>query len=471
MKGKSLKKSMNDRVKVSVIVTAHNYGKYLPQSLDSILNQRFDSYEVVVMNDGSVDNTSEILENYEKRYPAKIKVMKLPGNGLARACNAGIKQSCGEYVIRLDADDYFDENILLVESNILDNDQNIHMVYPDYYQINKYGEIIDSFRLPKVNDEIKLLDRNPLAAGAMFRRWCYDAIDGYNEELRYQEDYDFWIRFVDKFNVYNVNLPLMYYRRHGSGMSNNFEARMKARQYVKKKFVGDKGYRENKKIFAVIPAMGLFRNKEKLATKALHDKPLIAYTIQEALKTGLIDRVIVSTEDQEIAELAMQYGAEVPFLRPVSLSKTSVPVEDVLWHMLGVFRKNGDDIPDIIAVLPYYTPFREERHISEAIDTMLLYNTDSVISVVEDLTFHWKPGKYGLAPVGYQKRFLREDRETIYKETGSIYVVNTKILESGGYLGKVVGHIEMSPKEAWRIETDFDFWVAEQLLKGKKFVV
>ena len=197
---------MDSTIKVSVVVTAHNYGMYLCQCIDSVINQRFDNYEIIVVNDGSTDNTEEILKNYQKRYENIIKVFTLDGVGLAKACNAGIRESKGEYIVRLDADDYFDENLLLIESNILDSEPDVHMVYPDYCRVNKHGEIIDYYRLSKVNDEIKLLDRSPLAAGAMYRRSCYNAIGGYNEELKYQEDYDFWVRFIDKFNVYNVNL-------------------------------------------------------------------------------------------------------------------------------------------------------------------------------------------------------------------------------------------------------------------------
>ena len=458
---------MSKLPKVSVIITAHNYGKYLPKCVGSVISQRYTDWELIIVNDGSGDNTVEILKNYQERYEDKIKVIHLKGVGLAKACNIGIASSNGEYIIRLDADDYFDENILFLESNILDNDPHIHMVYPDHYRINKYGEIVDSCRLQRVNDEVKLLDRSPLAAGAMFRRECYDDIGGYNEELRYQEDYDFWIRFVEKYNVYNVNLPLMYYRKHDTSMSNNFDARIKARQYVKKKFVEAKGYHKDKNILAVIPAMGLFRNREKLAIKTLSNKPLISYTIDEALKTNLINRVIVSTEDQEVAEVAIQYGAEVPFLRPIELSRTNVSFEKVLQHMLRTFRERGDEDLDFIVVLPYITPFREEKHITEAIDTVLLYSADSVIGVTTDLTFHWKPGEYGLTPVGYQKRLVKEDKETVYKENGSIYVVNAKNLQEGGYLGKRIGHIEMSIISSWKVETDFDLWIAERMLKDK----
>jgi len=451
--------------KASVVVTAHNYGKYLPQCLDSVIRQRYQDWEMVIVNDGSTDDTAVILDYYAKTYPDKIRSITLNGVGLAKASNAGIRASKGRYIIRLDADDYFDENILLVESHILDNDPNVHMVYPDYFRITKHGEIIDFYRLSKANDEIKLLDRSPLAAGAMYRRECYDQIGGYNEELRYQEDYDFWIRFIDKFNVYNVNLPLLYYRKHDQNMSANFTARMKARQYVKKKFVEEKGIRKDKKIIAIIPAMGMFRNREKLALKPLNGKPLISYIIEEACKTKLIDRVFVSTEDREIAEYALKCGAEVPILRPMELARTNVPVEQVISHFINYLNREEGYSPDIIALLHYITPFTEERHIAEAIDTILLYNTDSVISVVTDLTFHWKPGEYGLSMVGYQQRLLREDKDTVYKETGAIYVFKTENLKTT-FLGNSVGHIETSFPEAWKIEDDFSFQVAEGIVRN-----
>ncbi|MFC1590155.1 glycosyltransferase [Candidatus Omnitrophota bacterium] len=449
--------------KISIIITAHNYGKYIAQCIDSALKQNYPEFEVIVVNDGSTDNTAEILASYRDT----IQVITLAGVGLAGACNAGIRSSSGEYIIRLDADDYFDENILMVEANILKGNPGVHMVYPDYYRINQHGEIVEHVRLPKVNDEVKLLDRSPLAAGALFRRRCYDEIGGYNEELRYQEDYDFWIRFIDKFSVYNVNLPLMYYRRHDVNMSGNFEERMKARQYVKKKFVDQKGYREGKRTLAFIPAMGLFRNEEKLALKKLSGKPLIAYTIEEALACDLVDRVIVSTEDEEIADCAVSCGAEVPFLRPRELSRTSVSVEDVLRYTTERLKETGGVPFDFVAVLYYHVPFKKERHITEAIDTILLYDTDSVISVVTDITFHWKPGEYGLKPVGYQKRLLREDKETIYKEASALYVVKSANLASGGFLGNTIGHIEMSQNTAWRIEDNFSFWVAEKMLQDR----
>ena len=224
--------------KISVVITAHNYAKHLPQSIESVLGQTFDDYELIVVDDGSTDHTADVLAKYASHR--QVRILRLDGVGLAKASNSGIRQSTGEYVIRLDADDYFDENILLVLGNVLDHHAEYGMVFPDYYRVSKYGEVIDQVRQQKVNDEVKLLDRSALAAGALYRRSCYEAIGGYNETLSYQEDYDFWIRFIDKFHVYNVQLPLMYYRQHRGSMSTNTTPRMRARRQVKRKFVEHK---------------------------------------------------------------------------------------------------------------------------------------------------------------------------------------------------------------------------------------
>ena len=86
-----------------------------------------------------------------------------------------------------------------------------------------------------------------------------------------------------------------------------------------------------------------------------------------------------------------------------------------------------------------------------------------MISVTTDLSFHWKPGEFGLTPTGYKERQLKLDKETVYKETGSIYVIKRENLERGGYLGNSIGNIEMSEEESWKIESEFDFWVAMQM--------
>jgi CMP-N-acetylneuraminic acid synthetase len=457
--------------KVSVIITAHNYGKYLRQCLDSVLAQTYEDYEMVIVDDGSTDNTAEILEEYQKKHKTQIKILRLPGLGLASACNRGVNLSEGEYLIRLDADDYFDENILLVEAAYLDTHPNVDLVFPDYYRVTEDGKIIEHVRLLRVEEEIRLLHRSPLAAGAMFRRKCFEELGGYNEKLRFQEDYDFWLRFISRYKVKNINLPLMYYRQHPFSMSRDFYGRMEARRYVKEEFV--KKYLSSKleklKIIAIIPARAESRiNGGKLALKELNEKPLIAYTIEEAKKIDLFDRILVSTEDEEIALVAKQYGAEVPFLRPKELAAPGAPVEYVVQHVLDKLKEKENYRPDILVILHVISPLKKHYHIKEAIHTLLIFNVDTVISVTENKKFHWRPGADGLDPL-FEKRLLKSEREILYEENGAIYVTGTENFEkTRNIVGRRVGYIEMLREESVQINSQFDFWLAEQLLKGSK---
>ena len=451
--------------KISVIITAHNYAKYLPQSVNSVLGQTYDDFEIVIVNDGSTDHTDKVLQRYKDTE--KVNIINLDGVGLATAANAGIRASSGEYIIRLDADDYFDENILLILSNILDKSPEYGMVFPDYYRVNNHGEIIDQVRQPKINDEVKLLDRSALAAGAMYRKSCYEAIGGYNEELAYQEDYDFWVRFIDKFQIYNVQLPLMYYRKHIGSMSTNMTERMRARQYVKQKFASQARKSHEKRILCVLPMIAENRYMHKLPLKKLNGKPMFSYVLDQARKVDIFDRIIIDTEDEEIAENAIKHGADVPFLRPKRLAKLDIRPVEVLKHLVKRLYKEQDYMPDIIVLGYYNNPLIKARHMEEAVNTLLIYKCDSVISVVEDLKFHWQRGRNGLEPVLYPRKLFKEEKLTTYEEIGGIYALDVNNLKTDSFLGESISLIEVGEAESIRIDSPFNFWVAEQVLKRK----
>ena len=456
--------------KVSIIITAHNYAKYLPKALDSALNQTYEDFEVIVVNDSSTDDTEAVLASYAGR--SRLKVVTAPGVGLAAASNRGIEASSGECIVRLDADDWFDENLALVEATYLDKNPNVGLVFCDYYTVDAHGEIIDRVRRAKLNDEVELLDRPALAAGAMYRRRCYEAIGGYNEALPYQEDYDFWIKFIEKFQVRNVSLPLMYYRQHGNNMSRNWAARMATRRQVKEKFVREHRDRFQQTVLAMVPARRDHLDGRKLPLLPLGEKSVLERCIKKLLRVEMIDRVIVSTDDPEIAIAAEEAGAEMPYLRGKASTSPSVLFESVLLELLRWLHDNESYDPDIVVICYPHSPFIRSEHITEAIDTLLLYDTDSVIGVIEDLTYHWGAGRTGLMPVGYQKRVVRQDKDLIYKEAGGIYVIKAvPFLAGGELLGKSIGHIELAPHEAVRIQTPYDYWVACRMLEaGEKWL-
>lgn len=462
---------------ISVIVTAHNYAEYLEKCLDSAIEQTHDSYEVVVVDDGSTDETPEILQEYTYEHPDLFTTVRLSGEGLSTAANAGIEAAEGKYVIRLDADDYFDENTLTVLANYLNSNPDIELVYPDYYTVSDDEQILNHIRLPEIGQEVKLLNRSPLAAGAMYWKSAWEQLGGYKDKLSYQEDYDFWIRFIDKFDVRNVNLPLMYYRQHGDSMSTNLSGRLNARRSLKRDFVENTLGNElpNQEVLAVIPAREEQRvqapdfvddplSNQPLALYEVGNQTLLEYSIETASNARRVDRVIVSTESEAIAEVARSAGAEVPELRPEHLSESHVQLSDVVNDLLDRLESKESYSPEIVAILPYISPLRKSEHIDEAIDTLHIFSVDSVLSVNENQKFLWQPGKFGLEPL-HEERLLREEKEGLYQESGGIYVVEHDVIRNRSEIvGKHVGHILMQSHTSVDINSWIDLKLCEKII-------
>jgi CMP-N-acetylneuraminic acid synthetase/GT2 family glycosyltransferase len=446
---------------VSIIITAHNYAKFLPKALDSA--QSYEDLEVVVVNDGSTDDTETVLAGYAA--DPRLKVITLDGVGLAAASNRGIEASGGDYIVRLDADDWFDENLVLVLASYLDRNLNVGLVFCDYFTVDAHGELIQTIRRAKTNDEVELLDRPCLAAGAMYRRTCFEAIGGYNESIRYQEDYDFWIKFIEKFQVHNVSLPLMYYRQHASSMSTNRDARMRVRREVKRKFVSEHRDEMSRRVLAVIPARADMLDSSKFLLLPLGERSLLEHCIDKLKNVDMVERVIVSTEDAEIAEHAKAAGAEVPILRSRETISPRVTFGAALKELLDHLDDTDGYQPDIIVLTYPHSPFIDSSHVSEAIDSLLIYDTDSVIAVVEDQTYHWMIGKKGLTPVGYQERVVRQDKDLVFKEAGGLYVIHSHdMIGSDDMLGHRIGHIELSHGESLRINGPWEYQVAQYIV-------
>ncbi|HIE74342.1 MAG TPA: glycosyltransferase family 2 protein, partial [Flavobacteriales bacterium] len=106
-----------NNIEISVYIPCHNYGNFLESAIESVLRQTFDSWELLIIDDNSSDNSQEVMSLYQG--DDRIRLFKLEGVGLPAVCNFAIKNSYGKYIIRLDADDIFDENALIVLHNWL----------------------------------------------------------------------------------------------------------------------------------------------------------------------------------------------------------------------------------------------------------------------------------------------------------------------------------------------------------------
>jgi glycosyltransferase involved in cell wall biosynthesis len=195
---------------VSIIITAYNYDRYIERAIRSCLEQSLDKrqFEIIVVNDCSTDNTKIILDNYQDQ----IRVYNLEENvGLAAARNFGVQKAKGQFVVFLDADDYIHRDTLLIQQTFLYENNSLDAVSIDYYFVDERGTHIKHV----------CAEEKPIACGIMFRKDLLLDIGLYDETFRAREEEDLRIRFLKKYSIYNIILPLYRYRMHDSNLTKN----------------------------------------------------------------------------------------------------------------------------------------------------------------------------------------------------------------------------------------------------------
>ncbi|CAB1065616.1 hypothetical protein D1BOALGB6SA_10413 [Olavius sp. associated proteobacterium Delta 1] len=449
--------------KVTVYIPCYNYASFVDRAIRSVIAQTMSDWELIIINDGSTDNTSEIVSKY--RDQPKIRIVEQENKGLTISNNIALRLANGKYIIRLDADDYFDENILSILSNILDTKPEVGLVFPDYYHIDENGEIIEIVRRKKIREEVELLDLPAHGACTMIRKRCLIELKGYEEEFSCQDGYELWIKFINKFKPYNVNLPLFYYRQHPKSLTNNQEKILQNRREIKKSFVNKYHNGQRPKVLAVIPVTGKSIYSQSNPFTKLAGEPLIWYTLSEVIKAEMLDKIVLSSEDDQVINYAKQFPDIITHKRSEKLTTSTTKVENIVLEVLSNLKKTINYEIEAICILYITTPMRRSYIIDKAIDTMTIFNVDSVISIQEELSFCYFHRKFGLSPIKNNRREIRVERDAIFRENGALFLSKVDVINEGKLLGKKIGHITMLPEESIKINSDYDLWLCEKIIQ------
>lgn len=219
------------------------------------------------------------------------------------------------------------------------------------------------------------------------------------------------------------------------------------------------------KVVAIIPARGGSKTIPRKNIKMLAGRPLISYIVETAKKSEKIDRIIVSTDDNEIAQVAKKNGAEIPFMRPKNLAEDKTPTLPVLQHAVRYLEGSRGYKPDIILLLYPTSPLLKSNRIDQAIE-MMEGGADSVVSVCEDIRNYktWKKAGKKWLPL-FKERVNRREKIQ-YRENGAIYAMKYDVLmKQNSITGKKVGVLIMPEEESIDINTSLDFILAETLMK------
>jgi GT2 family glycosyltransferase len=208
---------------VSVVIPTYNQADFLVEAITSAQNQTYPNIEIVVVNDGSTDNTTEILKKLSEQ-DQRIRCFSQENQGLASAFNKAVQESKGEYIVHLDSDDIYETEKIQKQLEILQQDKSIDLVYTAIQVIDKEGKPLMQMRGSDVDPDTfraQMFFRNiiPNPTTLMGKRACFIDIP-YREKYKRSMDYDFELRLAEKYRFKYLDLPLTRWRRYDRNMSN-----------------------------------------------------------------------------------------------------------------------------------------------------------------------------------------------------------------------------------------------------------
>jgi glycosyltransferase involved in cell wall biosynthesis len=214
---------MNDSPKVAVIIPLYNRADFIAQTIQSVFNQTYPNIELIVVDDGSTDNSRNVV----KKFADKIRLLEHPGRvnkGQSAAINLGIKSSKSKYVAILDSDDLFAPEKIQLQVEYLEKNHDIGLVYGNGYAINEQGEktypIYKDGHRENSDPERVLMDCYFLLPNnSLIKRKVLEEVGSFDESLRSAQDHDMAIRVAEVTKLAYLEKELFYYRRHGNSIS------------------------------------------------------------------------------------------------------------------------------------------------------------------------------------------------------------------------------------------------------------
>jgi len=195
---------------VSIIITNYNYGRYLARCLRSCLDQANIEPEIILVDDNSTDNSSEVVKPFLKDI---IYIRNETNLGVAEASNVGLRAARGQFAVRVDADDFINKNLAFFMRTYLMSNHDAFCVSCDYYHVDNFEHEI----------ERKYAETDPISCGIMYRRDLLLELGGYNPAMRHREEEELRKRLGEKYKIHHLKFPFYRYRMHKSNKTKSQE--------------------------------------------------------------------------------------------------------------------------------------------------------------------------------------------------------------------------------------------------------
>lgn len=268
---------------VSVIMSVYNGEKYLKEAVESILRQTFQDFEFIIVDDGSTDKTSEILNSFDD---LRIKVIKNSQNlGLTKSLNKAIEIAKGKYIARMDADDISLPHRLEKQIEFLEKNPEYAMIGSSYYKIDDEGTTLSLVSVLTADSQIKegLDKQNWFCHGsAIIRKDALLKVGTYNEKFKYAQDYDLWLRISEFYSLANIEEPLYCWRTSPTSIS--IEKESEQRYYANLAILEAQGRRMR---FSAYSKNGL-----------LQQRPMVSIIVPTYNRPQMLNRALKSILNQ-----------------------------------------------------------------------------------------------------------------------------------------------------------------------------
>lgn len=441
---------------VSIIIRTRNEERWITQCLEGVFAQGYRNFEVIVIDNESADKTIEKARRFAVGKIATCREYR-PG----KALNMGIGAAKGEYIVSLSGHCIPVNNKWL--GNLIKNfdDQKVAGVYGrqealDFTSDYDKRDLALVFGLDR---KVQVKDSFFHNANSMIRRSVWEK-EPFDENLTNIED-RVWAERILRMGYSIIYEPeASVYHYHGIHQDQNME-RCKNVVKILNNLHKDYEYKsmdiDKMNIIALIPVRGNIQY--------LENKPLMAYTIERALESKYIKRIIVSTDSAEMAELANKLGAETPFLRDASFSRDYVDLGKVFQHSLERVEE-AKIFPDLVICLEVTFPFRPKGLIDDMILQLAQNGLDTVVAARAENRALWKE-RDGRIEQLVEGMTPRQFKESVFIELKGVgCVTHPEFLRQGALLGKKIGIYEVDdPYSHLEVRNEDDFRMASRLIK------
>ncbi len=451
---------------ISVYITNYNYAQFIRQSIESVLDQSFQDFELIIIDDGSTDGSRDIIEEY--RNQERITIIYQKNKGLNITNNVAMRVANGKYLMRLDADDYLVPLALEKMVAPLEDDDELGLIFPDYYYVDAEGNITGQEVRHNFEKEVSLYDQPAHGACTIIRLSFLKKIGGYNESFTCQDGYDLWLKFILHYSVKNVNEPLFYYRRHGANLTTNEERILETRRAIKRTFLDLHNIAQT--CLAVIPVRNSQIKKESIPLFSIGEETLLSNKVNKLLEARSIKKVFVISEDFEVLEYAQERYREhqnvVVLQRPIALAGPNQTLGATVKLATDYAEEKGWQYSFVMtAALDY--PFVEPDIFDDAVNTIELFNSDSVLSVRPDNKAYYRHTGHSLQAILDQEKFTRLEREALYRAAGGVMVATREsFLKHQKVNAGKMSHVVVDENTAFGIFSDFDFKIYKSLVEA-----